>query len=38
LMNLALIYLVRRKWGKLKHLAARLEQQTRKPVSPDQQL
>ncbi len=32
LMNLALIYLIRRKWGKLKHLAARLEQQTRKPV------
>jgi YesN/AraC family two-component response regulator len=28
LMNLALIYLVRRNWGKLKELAARLEKQT----------
>ena len=38
LMNLALIYLIRRKWGKLKDLAARLENQTRKKVSPEQKL
>jgi len=38
LMNLALIYLIRRKWSHLKNLAARLEQQTSKPVSPDQKL
>ena len=38
LMNLALIYLIRRKWGKLKNLAARLEDQTSKPVQPDQKL
>ncbi len=36
LMNLAFIYLIRRKWGKLKDLAARLENQTRKPIPPGQ--
>ncbi|MBC8505461.1 MAG: response regulator transcription factor [Anaerolineales bacterium] len=38
LMNLALIYLIRRKWGQLKNLAARLEKQTRNPISPNQKL
>ncbi|MBL7164380.1 MAG: response regulator transcription factor [Anaerolineales bacterium] len=38
LMNLALANLIRRKWGKLKDLVARLEQQTSKPVQPDQKL
>ncbi len=36
LMNLALIYLIRKKWGKLKALATRLEQQTNEPADLDQ--